>query len=132
MPSLVIDASILVDALRPMAQGSPAIRGRLKEADSWFAPHTIDVECMGAWRALRMRGEIDDRTLRRALDGLATWPIERLASTPLITRIHELSPTITPYDGAYVAIAEALNLPLLTRDARLTRASGPRCQFELI
>jgi hypothetical protein len=42
VPSLVIDASILVDALRPMAQGSPAIRGRLKEADSWFAPHTID------------------------------------------------------------------------------------------
>lgn len=39
---------------------------------------------------------------------------------------------ITPYDGEYVAIAEALSLPLLTRDARLTRASGPRCQFELI
>ena len=132
MPSLVIDASILVDALRPMAQGSPAIRGRLKEADSWFAPHTIDVECMSAWRALRMRGEIDDHALLRALDGLATWPIERLSSTPLIPRIHDISPAITPYDGAYVAIAEALSLPLLTRDARLTRASGLRCQFELI
>lgn len=132
MPSLVLDASVLVDALRPDARGSQAIRGRLKEADSWFAPHSIDVECMSAWRALRLRGEIDDHALARALDGLATWPIERLATTWLILRIHELSPTVTPYDGAYVAIAEALALPLLTRDARLARASGPRCQFELI
>lgn len=132
MPSLVLDASVLVDALRPDARGSQAIRGRLKEADSWFAPHSIDVECMSAWRALRLRGEIDDHVLARALDGLATWPIERLATTWLIPRIHELSPTVTPYDGAYVAIAEALALPLLTRDARLARASGPRCQFELI
>jgi predicted nucleic acid-binding protein len=132
LPSLVLDASVLVDALRPDARGSQAIRGRLKEADSWFAPHSIDVECMSAWRALRLRGEIDDHALARALDGLATWPIERLATTWLIPRIHELSPTVTPYDGAYVAIAEALALPLLTRDARLARASGPRCQFELI
>jgi len=132
VPNLVLDASILVDALRPKAQGSEAIRGRLKLADSKFAAHTIDVECMSAWRALRLRGEIDDHAMLRALDGLATWPIERLASTPLISRIHELSPAITLYDGACIAIAEALNLPLLTRDARLTRVSGPRCQFELI
>ena len=57
---------------------------------------------------------------------------ERLASTPLISRINELSSTVTPYDAAYLAIAEALTLPLLTRNARLTRASGPRCQFELM
>lgn len=132
MPSLVLDASVLVDALRPDARGSQAIRGRLKEAGSWFAPHSIDVECMSAWRALRLRGEIDDHALARALDGLATWPIERLATTWLIPRIHELSPAVTPYDGAYIAIAEALALPLLTRDARLARASGPRCQFEVI
>ncbi len=132
MASLVLDSSILVDALRPATPGSQAIRDRLKAADAWFAPHTIDIECLSAWRALSLRRELDDRALARAIDGLATWPVERLASTPLISRIHELSSTVTPYDAAYVAIAEALALPLLTRDARLTRASGPRCQFELM
>ena len=117
MSSLVLDASILVDALRPAAPGSQAICDRLKAADALFAPHIIDVECLSAWRAMRLWGEIDDHGL---------------ASTPLTSRIHELSSTVTPYDSAYVAIAEALAVPLLTRDARLTRASGPRCQFELM
>jgi predicted nucleic acid-binding protein len=49
-----------------------------------------------------------------------------------LERIWELRENVTPADAAYVALAEELGAPLLTTDARLTRAVGPRCQFELI
>jgi predicted nucleic acid-binding protein len=40
-------------------------------------------------------------------------------------------PLLTRYDASYVALAEALEVVLLTADRRLTRASGTRCEVEL-
>jgi predicted nucleic acid-binding protein len=59
-------------------------------------------------------------------------PIERVPTHPLNPRIVELLGSVTVFDAAYVVLAEALGQPLLTCDARLTRASGPRCAFVLI
>lgn len=39
---------------------------------------------------------------------------------------------ITAYDAGYVALAESLNVPLLTRDRRLSRASGHAARIEYI
>ncbi|MDQ2721752.1 MAG: type II toxin-antitoxin system VapC family toxin [Actinomycetota bacterium] len=50
------------------------------------------------------------------------WPYSVLAD-----RAWELRHAVTVYDGNYVALAEALDAPLVTVDARLTRADGPRC-----
>ena len=50
----------------------------------------------------------------------------------LVPRVWELRDNLSAYDAAYVALAEALDAPLLTADARLTRATGPRCRFELV
>jgi predicted nucleic acid-binding protein len=51
------------------------------------------------------------------------------AYEPLAARCWELHANITPYDAWYVALAEALDAPLATLDARLARAPGPRCDF---
>lgn len=51
---------------------------------------------------------------------------------PFIKRIAELAANVTPYDAAYVALAESLGCPLLTADRRLASAPGPRCDFEVI
>ena len=50
---------------------------------------------------------------------------------PLAARVWELHPTVTAYDAGYVALAEALDVPFVTLDRRLARASGPECEFLL-
>ena len=63
---------------------------------------------------------------------LADFPIQRYPHDFLLPRIWELRTTLTAYDAAYVALAEALDTPLLTRDRRLTNAAGVRARIELI
>lgn len=43
----------------------------------------------------------------------------------------ELRENLTAYDAAYVALAETLDAPLITKDARLAHASGHRATVEL-
>jgi predicted nucleic acid-binding protein len=59
-------------------------------------------------------------------------PLRRYPHGPLLSRIWELRDNLTVYGAAYVALAEALDAPLLTVDARLARAPGVRCQVELL
>jgi predicted nucleic acid-binding protein len=59
-------------------------------------------------------------------------PLERAAHRPLLTRCWELRENVSVYDAAYVALAEALDVVLLTADARLVRAPGIRCRVELL
>jgi predicted nucleic acid-binding protein len=55
--------------------------------------------------------------------------LELFSFEPIAERVWELRHTITSYDAWYVAVAEALGLPLATTDERLARASGPSCDF---
>ena len=59
-------------------------------------------------------------------------PIERMPTTSVNMRIASLASSVSTYDAAFVAVAELLDAPLLTTDARLTRAPGPRCEFLLV
>jgi predicted nucleic acid-binding protein len=59
-------------------------------------------------------------------------PINRHSHTPLLPRILALRNNVTAYDGASVALAEVLGLPLLTADARLARSSGHSASIEFI
>jgi predicted nucleic acid-binding protein len=67
-----------------------------------------------------------------AVETLREAPLWRIPHQSLLTRIWELRANVTTADAAYIAMAEALSVPLLTADARLTRAPGTRCEFELI
>jgi predicted nucleic acid-binding protein len=121
---IVIDASALVDwLLRTPARGD-AVAGEL-HADSH--PQTLDlahVEVVSAFRRKAARGELDDDRAELALADLAATPIRTHAAAPLASRIWALRGALTAYDAAYVALAEAFDVPLLTTDARLARSSG--------
>lgn len=49
-----------------------------------------------------------------------------------MARVWELRHNLTPYDASYVALAETLDVTLLTADGRLARAPSLRCEVELV
>ena len=67
-----------------------------------------------------------------AVSDLAALPLRRMSHRLVLQRCWELRHTVTVYDAAYVALAEALAIPLLTADARLSRAAGLRCEIKLV
>jgi predicted nucleic acid-binding protein len=66
-----------------------------------------------------------------ALDDLAALPAQRAPHRPLLARCWELRDNLTPYEAAYVALAEAMHAALLTGDRRLANATGPQCPIEV-
>ena len=96
------------------------------------APHLVDLEVLHALRGL-VHGRTSEPRRRRCGDeSLRRLPLARHAHQPLIERCWELRHNLTIYDASYVALAEALGVPLLTADARLANAPGIRCEVELL
>ncbi len=96
------------------------------------APHLLDVEVAQVIRRYAASGEIGAERGRIALADLADFPLRRYPHDFLLPRIWALRNNLTAYDAAYVALAEALEAPLLTRDRRLAIAAGHRAQIELV
>ena len=132
MPSVVVDASALVD----LFIGSPsagAIFERLFRARvQLHAPHSIDGEVLSAIFKLSRRRRLTDQHVDEIIDIYRGLTIERHAMTALLARIWRLRHNVSSYDAAYVALAESLNIPLLTRDGRLSRSSGHTATIEYI
>jgi predicted nucleic acid-binding protein len=128
---IVVDASCLGEVLVGGALAG-AVSDRLAADTEHAAPHVIDVEVFGIVRRLRMLEAIDETTAVLAIDDLSTWPGDRYGHRALLERAWELRPTIRGWDAMYVALAEVLDVLLVTLDARLARASGPRCEIQLV
>ncbi|HKX13699.1 MAG TPA: type II toxin-antitoxin system VapC family toxin [Propionibacteriaceae bacterium] len=109
-----------------------AITDRLAAGNALFAPAHLDAEVVSALRGIARSNPALDQAVPRALAHLAGFPIRRMPLAPLLERIWELRTNVTPYDAAYVALAERLDGPVMTCDAMLTTAGGTRCAFELI
>lgn len=90
------------------------------------------METFSAVRGQRLGGKLSAARAADALDGLASASIELLSTVSLIPRMWELRDNVSGYDAAYVAAAEALDCPLLTADARLSRANDLRCDIPLV
>lgn len=128
---IVVDASIIVTALADDGDDGDRARSRLR-TERIIAPHLIDLEVTSAWRRLAAAGDLDERRAQLAFEDLRALRMERVPHGSLLSRCWELRDNLTVYDAAYVALAEALRLTLLTADARLAAASGTRCDIDLI
>lgn len=128
---IVVDASVIVTALADDGPDGDQARERLR-GERLTAPHVIDLEVVSAWRRLTAGGELDERRARLALDDLQALRIERVRHGPLLDRGWELRDNITIYDGAYVALAELLDVTLVTTDSKLSKAPGARCEVEVL
>jgi predicted nucleic acid-binding protein len=92
----------------------------------------LDAEVAQVVRRYAATGEIDDQRGSALLDDLAVIPVQRYPHDVLLPRVWELRNNLTAYDAIYVALAEALGAPLLTRDRRLAGAAGHRATVELV
>ena len=129
---IVVDASALIEVLL----GTPVAR-RLTErlfavGETLHAPHLLDVEVAQVFRRYALAGMIEAERGAEALEDLADFPITRYPHQPFLPRIWELRRSVTAYDAAYLALAEALPAPLLTRDAKLASSAGHRARIELM
>ncbi len=128
---IVVDASALLEALL-RTPAAKAVEERLfAGGQTLHAPHLIDLEAAQVIRRYAAIGEIGGERGRDALADLADFPLRRYPHGFLLSRIWDLRSNLTAYDAAYVALAEALDAPLLTRDRRLAAAAGHRARIEL-
>lgn len=128
----VLDASALVEYLAG-GEHADAVRRRLLAGESrLWAPHLIDAEVGHVLRRGLLAGELSDRSARAALEDLLDLPLQRAAHVGLLERAWALRKNVSFYDGLYVALAERLDLPLITLDARLAAAPGVRVDVDLI
>jgi len=128
---IVVDASVLAVALADDGDDGRRARDRLM-GETLAAPELVDLEVVSVWRRQVAAKLMTARRATLAVSDLEDLPLRRSVHRPLLTRIWELRHVVTPYDAAYVALAEALNVALVTADARLARAPGLRCEVEAI
>ena len=126
---IVVDASALVDALVGPRDGAAVV---LATDPTLHAPHLLLLELTQALRGLVRGGRLPERSARQVLSKV---PLLRLRLHPhalLLPRIWQLRENLTVYDATYVAVAEALNAPLMTADRRLAAAPGLRCEVRVV
>ena len=128
----VVDASVLVEYLARSEHADDA-RARLLSADAaLWAPHLIDAEVGHVLRRAVRTGELSPGAARMALADLADMPLRRAAHVGLLDRAWALRRNVSFYDGLYVALAELLDLPLVTFDRRLAGATGIRAVVDVL
>ena len=128
--TVVIDASAVVAAL---VDGGPD--GRWAELElaeeSLAAPHLMPVEAANILRRAVVAGDLSADVAALAHDDLVQLRVELFPYEPHAHRVWQLRDNLTAYDAWYVSVAEALDAPLVTLDARIARAPGPRCDIRL-
>jgi predicted nucleic acid-binding protein len=129
---IVVDASALVEVLLNRPSGHRVAHRMLDSLEALHVPDLIDLEVAQALRRYQAAGEMSPRRAHQALLAFVQMPLERHLHWPFLGRIWELRHNLTAYDAAYVALAEALDAPLLTCDGTLARAPGLRAVVELI
>lgn len=128
---IVVDASVLAVALGDDGPDGAVARTALVE-ETLVAPELIDLEVLSVLRRQVKSASMTVARAERALSSLADLPMRRASHRPLLQRCWELRQTVTAYDAAYVALAEAFGIALVTADARLSRAPGLRCPVTVL
>lgn len=129
---IVVDASAEVAVLLNVGPEVERIRERVaRRGQTLHVPHLFDIEVLHSLRSLILRGTVSPERARLALSRLRDTQLTRYPHTSLMQRIWELRENLSAYDAAYVALAEALDAPLITMDARLAQAPGIRAAVEV-
>ncbi len=126
--SVVIDSSVVVAALTDAASEGVWAE-KILEGGDLYAPELLFVEATSVLRRLEAGRQITQPEAQAAFEDLMRLQVELHRFEPFAARIWDLRHNVSSYDGWYIALAEALELPLATLDGQLVRATGPKCRF---
>lgn len=129
---IVIDASVLANALGDDSEDGRKARSELRTGGEIAAPDLVDVETVAILRKRWLASTLSDERFEAAIEDLECLDMQRVPVLRLMRRAYELRANVTAYDASYVALAEALDCELLTADGRLAKAPGPRCAIRVV
>ncbi|NJP31170.1 type II toxin-antitoxin system VapC family toxin [Micromonospora thermarum] len=129
---IVVDASTLADALVDDGPVGDAARAALTGDPHWAAPTHLLVEVMSVIRGKVLGNKLGLARAQEAIETLPSLVIDEVDTSVLLDRMWQLRGNLSAYDATYVAVAELMACPLVTGDGRLAKASGVRCEIQLI
>ena len=128
---IVVDAGVVFKLVAGAEAAARDVALRVGN-EQMLAPQLVDLEVVSVLRRLVLHSDFPPSLAAVSVRHLAELDITRVAHAPLLERCWELRDNLTPYDAAYVALAELVEAPLLTTDRRLAGASGTRCPIEVL
>lgn len=129
---IVADASVVANAVGDDEADGAAARSALREDSDLAAPDLVDVEVVSVLRKRWLAGDLTARRFRTAITDLADLDMIRHPALPFMPRAYELRANVTPYDTAYIGLAEVLGCALLTADERLAKAPGSPREIRVV
>ncbi len=128
---IIVDAAAAVHLFVSRDDRGRWLADRMEGADTLHVPALFDLEVLQSLRGLEASGGVPAEVVTVGLVGLTALRATRHDHLLLRSRVWALRHNLTAYDAAYVALAEALDSPLVTTDERLARSSGHGATIEL-
>jgi predicted nucleic acid-binding protein len=128
---IVLDASATVDWMLQTPAGQRIEQRIYARNDTLHSVHLLDVEFAQVLRRLVREKTLTSRRAGEAIEDLMALRVTRYAPSLLLSRIWQLRNNMTAYDAAYVALAEELKAPLITRDQKIASAPGHAAAVEV-
>ena len=129
---IVVDASALLEFLLQTPLGTRVEARLFRGGDEFHSPHLVDVEVTQGLRRLVRMGEVSADRAAEAIADLAGLDLHRHAHLDFLPRAWKLRENVTAHDAMYLALAEALDAPIVTCDRPLAKAPGHRASIEVI
>jgi predicted nucleic acid-binding protein len=128
---IVLDASAMVDWLLQTPAGQRIEQRIYARNETLHSVHLLDVEFTQVLRRLVRERTLIPTRAEEAMEDLMALRITRYAPVLLLSRIWRLRNNMTAYDAAYIALAEKLKAPLITRDQKIAAAPGHAAAVEV-
>ena len=129
---IVMDASAMLEQLLGTPKGQRIREEYLVAGESFHVPHLLDLEVAQVLRRYSHHRILTDGRVAQVFEDFLDFPLTRYPHDPLLSRIWELRENFTAYDAVYVALAEVLNISMVTCDARVAAAPGHSAHVVLV